>query len=293
MASNQIALEFQEDDRHSDLRRALTWRGMTAEHIDISATREYSFALVGSAHYVALHDLVLRDGETRLQDTAPIARLDLRDSLTFVPQGAHVSGWSVLTRRPNSFTALYYDPEILAEELQDKTPAGDGRPMLYFDEPALRATLGKLQAVLDAPETVDAVYAETLGLLAILEVDRAQRQTQRPRVPDSGRLSVRQERLVRDYVAANLHRAISLQELADVAQLSRFHFGRACKRTLGLSPHGFVLHWRLEKAKLALLASDAPVAEIAALAGFASHAEFSRTFRKATGLTPSQFRRVG
>lgn len=292
MVTSQIALQFREDDGQSDLRCALTWRGFTAEHIDIRASHEYSYALVGSAHYVALHDIVLNDGETRLQDAAPISRLDLRDTLTFVPKGAPVSGWSRLARRQNGFTAVYYDPEIVAEELQGRPALTDGRPMLYFDEPALRATLSKLQAALKATAAVDAVYAETLGLLAILEIDRVQRRVQGPGIPESGGLSTRQERLVRDFVAENLHRAISLQELAEVAQLSRFHFGRACKRSLGLSPHQFVLHCRLEKAKLALQGSDAAVAEVAALAGFSSHAEFSRCFRKANGLTPRQFRRL-
>ena len=69
-------------------------------------------------------------------------------------------------------------------------------------------------------------YLETLGLLAAIETDRLQRAKVYPR-PTPGRLGLQQERILRDYIDDKLDQKLSLSTLADLLDLSRFHFGRS------------------------------------------------------------------
>jgi AraC family transcriptional regulator len=290
MSPNAVELEFR-DDGPLEGRSAWSWRGLSAEHIRIDGPSEYDYKWVGSACYIALHDLRLVDGETALDGAAPFRLLDLRDRMTFLPEGCAISGWSRLMRRSNAFTAVYYDPALVPEELETHRSTPALAPIIYFENAALRSTLKKIKGLLLDPLQSDEVYAETLGLLVALEVDRLQKLDKR-RAPESGRLSTAQERLVNEYIHENINRSLSLGELAGVVRLSRFHFARAFKKTVGSPPHQFVLSCRVQRAKEALHNSDAPLKEIAARLGFNGSRQFSETFRKVTGFTPLQYRRA-
>jgi AraC family transcriptional regulator len=102
--------------------------------------------------------------------------------------------------------------------------------MVYFQDPGLQGTLAKIEALLKQPAETDAAYGETLSMLPAIEIDRLQKRGSNLLIPESGRLSVAQDRLVRDYIAENLHANISLSDLAGLVQLSRFHFARSRRR---------------------------------------------------------------
>jgi AraC family transcriptional regulator len=164
------------------------------------------------------------------------------------------------------------------------------KPLLYFDDAALRTTLTKLQSVLLQTSAADSVYVETLALTAAIELSRLQFPISAEDM-DKGKLSKRHERLVLDYISDHLDRNITLSELAASTGLSRFHFARSFKASTGLPPHQFVLICRIEQAKRALIDGDQPLSEIARSSGFGSYSQFAIAFRRLTGTTPSQFRR--
>jgi AraC family transcriptional regulator len=284
-----VSVEFRDDVPLRPTRSAGVWRGLSAEYVDIQGPREFGYRWQGSSHYLALHDIRLVGGETRLEGAEPVQLLDLRDRMTFVPAGGEITGWSRLAERQNSYLAVYYDPSILLEEFDGRYSMRDARPLLYFDDAGLRSTLVKIKALLNDPSP-DELYGETLGLLAAIEVDRLQTGVE-VQVRESGKLSAGQERVVREYIEENLLRDISLDELAGLAQLSRFHFVRAFKKSTGWPPHQFILRQRVERAKRRLSTSAEPIHSIAGALGFGSAAQFSGTFGKITGCSPSQFRR--
>jgi len=288
---DEVALEFHDGiEPPRDMNRRVTWRGFSAQTITIEGPRGFDYRWAGAAHYLALHDIQLADGEIALEGLPESTQADLRDLMTFVPGGCDVSGWSKLRARRNQFIAVYYDPAILPEEL-DARIGGTERPMLYFDDPALRSTLSKLQGLLVNPGPIDAIYSETLGLTAAIELARLQFNGPGVPAPESGRLGTAQAKLVLEFIEENLHRDISLSDLADLAGLSRFHFARAFKRTTGLSPYRFILSGRVERAKSSLANSDKSMFEISQSLGFGNQGQFAAAFRKLAGTTPSQFRR--
>ena len=94
-----------------------------------------------------------------------------------------------------------------------------------------------------------------------------------------------------DYIGANLEGDLSLERMAMIACLSRFHFARAFRQAVGQSPHRYVSAKRLERAKALLIHGDRPLVDIALALSFSSQANFARAFMQATGLAPGQYRR--
>jgi AraC family transcriptional regulator len=95
---------------------------------------------------------------------------------------------------------------------------------------------------------------------------------------------------VLDYIEANLEGNLSLERMATIACLSRYHFARAFKQAVGQSPHRYVSAKRLERAKALLIHGDRPLVDIALALSFSSQANFTRAFKQATGQAPGQYR---
>ncbi|WP_313760249.1 AraC family transcriptional regulator [Rhizobium sp.] len=107
----------------------------------------------------------------------------------------------------------------------------------------------------------------------------------------SGGLAPWQVARVKRYVEDNMSRTGASDELAELARLSTSYFSTAFKASFGLSPHSYVIAQRVERAKQLMLSTDAPLCEIALDCGLADQAHLSRIFRRATGTTPSAWRR--
>jgi AraC family transcriptional regulator len=96
-----------------------------------------------------------------------------------------------------------------------------------------------------------------------------------------------------DYLRGNLHRAVKLDELADVACFSEFHFHRIFTAVSGETLNNFTNRLRLEKAARLLRYSEQSLTDIALDCGFSSSATFSRAFRSGYDTSPRQFRKSG
>lgn len=104
-----------------------------------------------------------------------------------------------------------------------------------------------------------------------------------------GGLDPRALKRVRAYIEENVGAAVSLEDLARVAGVSRFHFARQFRASTGESPMGFLLRARVERGKARLRERDATVSRIATELGFADQSHFTRTFRRLVGTSPKRF----
>lgn len=96
---------------------------------------------------------------------------------------------------------------------------------------------------------------------------------------------------VLDHIAAHYAVEVSTEDLARRAGLSPFHFSRLFKKTIGQTPHQFLIAYRIEQAARMLSDRDRPLADIALSCGFADQAHFARSFKKLRGCTPKEFRK--
>ncbi|OCC25507.1 hypothetical protein MB02_02400 [Croceicoccus estronivorus] len=86
--------------------------------------------------------------------------------------------------------------------------------------------------------------------------------------------------------------APSIAELASLCGLSRFHFMRCFRETMGTGPGAFVRQARITRAKAMLAADERPLAEIARDLGYSGLPAFSSAFHKATGRSPGAYRAI-
>ncbi len=83
--------------------------------------------------------------------------------------------------------------------------------------------------------------------------------------------------------------SLSLDALAAESALPKARFLRAFKRLVGISPHAYQVHLRVDHARR-LLAARVPVADAAASAGFFDQSHFHRHFKRLHGVTPARYR---
>jgi AraC family transcriptional regulator len=106
-----------------------------------------------------------------------------------------------------------------------------------------------------------------------------------------GGLATWQARRTLAHIEANLASKMDIDDLANVVALSRSHFARAFKRSLGFSPMEYVVVRRVERAKAMISGTREPLAEVALACGFADQAHLNRRFRDIVGISPGRWRR--
>jgi AraC-like DNA-binding protein len=94
------------------------------------------------------------------------------------------------------------------------------------------------------------------------------------------------------YAEANLSKRPSVEELATIAGMSVYQLDRRMRRVFGLKTGQWVLKSRIGYASAILIDTDTPVADVAIEAGYVDQSSFSRQFRRSTGLTPSEYRKL-
>ena len=105
-----------------------------------------------------------------------------------------------------------------------------------------------------------------------------------------GGLPPRALRRVREYIEAHLEETISIEALAGIGRLSKYHFARAFKQSEGLTPHDYLLQCRVRRAQELLANTDLSLAEIALASGFSDQSHCARRFREHVGITPRSYR---
>jgi len=94
------------------------------------------------------------------------------------------------------------------------------------------------------------------------------------------------------WIDAHAHESIDLCTVASRVDLSPFHFLRLFKKIVGVSPHQYLVRARLRRAARALAADTRPITDLALDVGFADLSNFVRTFHRAAGVSPRDFRRA-
>jgi AraC-like DNA-binding protein len=106
-----------------------------------------------------------------------------------------------------------------------------------------------------------------------------------------GGLTPRALERLSEYIEAHSTDNIELEALAIMAGLTKWHFARAFKQSIGVPQHFYLIQRRLERAQELLAESDLSLAQIALESGFDDQSHFFRCFRMFFGVTPRSFRR--
>ena len=178
------------------------------------------------------------------------------------------------------YRMIYLDREVLEQVTGD---AGWSFDQAVRHDAGRAAQVGqRLQALwyCDTPLAFDSLLAELIELVRPdARVARQARQEARPRFSE-----------VTDFLRANLDRSLRLDDLAQVAGLSPFHFLRQFRAQHHVTPQQMLMAYRMHDAKRRLAAGEA-AAQVAAATGMVDQAHLTRSFARRYGVTPGRYQR--
>jgi len=273
------------------VRRRARWHGISAEIHCIGPREPYEArgrypvpALTFCEHGRR------KDGESRIEGSPTSTVRNVHRRMLFSPAGAEIWTWSVPIV-PTTATTIIFEPQASIFDGVLGSAGLDLPPRAMFEDPAIFTTALKLKALVESPGLHGALYAETVGLMLVLELLRAAARNQPPGSAMKGGLAAWQQRTVREYIEDNLCDDLSLKVLGELARITPEHFCRAFRQSFGTPPHRYVVERRVERAKSLLADGRLSITDVALAAGFGGSAQFARAFRKYVGCSPMDFRR--
>ncbi|MDI3561790.1 AraC family transcriptional regulator [Bradyrhizobium sp. Arg816] len=291
VAANAIHPVVEISPSEAVARLTVTGHGMAAESV-----RSTSRGKIQHHYRARMHMLVMyekgerRDGETFVEGLPRSSLRNLERKLTFVPAGREFHDWHEPQGSHMRLMYFYFEPEKLnALSKRGITDLPDA-PRLLFEDETLWHTALKLKTFVESPAG-DPIYFGSLGTLLIHEVARFTCGMPSVQPQLQGGLAPWQQRIVTAYIQEHLNERIPICTLAKLARLSPYHFCRVFKRSLGMPPHRYQTNRRVEYAKLLLANRAGSMTEIGRAVGFGSPNAFATAFRKATGITPTDYRR--
>jgi AraC family transcriptional regulator len=273
-------------------RISASWDGVSAETAQFVGNSPFDYRFCAPVHLLIAWERAVRSaGETSVGRSVKSSRHDFSGTLSLVPAGDEYCGTFVPRVCPRA-AYIYLSPKTLVEDGDLDFTKVSLRPRLFFENAALWASATKLSGLVENPGTASRLYAETLARVLLLELLRFEQGGAAMPKAARGGLAAWQVRRARDFIEEHVTEQISLSELARLTRLSPIHFCRAFKRSVGLPPHQYQLRRRIERSKTLLADPTHSVTSIALECGFSLPGSFATAFRKATGVTPSAFRRA-
>jgi len=202
-----------------------------------------------------------------------------RGSMLVLPPGLiHSDSFPTAT----TFVAAEIDSTVLDRLRELGTPLTESTLLAPDDARELGA---RIQRELTQPDATSPLILESILLNAVGYA--ARRSPPRPaRRPTTWLLHAR------DLLHDRAHDALRLSEVADAVGVHASRLSREFRRFFGVVPGEYLRRLRINVAARQLTESDTSIAAIAAAAGFSDQAHFSRAFRRVTGQSPRDYRRV-
>jgi AraC-like DNA-binding protein len=214
-------------------------------------------------------------------------RLNLRrvtnsSTLLFEPGETHVTQ---PTTGPQDFQVLFFTLETMRQYAEEMGIKGQlhFNPAFSTDEEVLLSCKRMQAAILDEVTEFElqSRLAECVGMLLTHQAERRM-----PEMSSPGRQPLMR---ARDFLFDQYAHALSLDEIAGIAGLSRFHFLKAFTAQFGLTPHAYQIHLRIERS-LPLLRQGMSLTHVAETMGFNDQSHFIRHFKRIMGVTPGQYK---
>jgi len=187
---------------------------------------------------------------------------------------------------PASFWMMQADPAMLQAAASEITDKPMGLP--YFELVVLDIKLIQIYQRLHYTVAQAASQLEQNSILLLLLTQLISRYAQARPIIRSLKAARPAVLRVRDFLQVHYADDVALEQLADLAQLSRFHLCRVFRKEMGVSPHVYQRQVRIDRAK-ALLTRRRPIAEVASETGFYDQTHFNWHFKRLVGVTPGSY----
>jgi AraC family transcriptional regulator len=272
-------------------RRLANWGVIQADVVRVTRRETFEYGFLARRHLLIAYERAERqDGETLIEGLPKSTLREFSRKLSLVPAGHRFHGWQtprVLTR----LTYFYIDRQDPLSDPESPNACRAIRPRLFFFDQAIWDTALKLKAEVGNADPGSRQYAEALGIALMHELFRLERANIAAARTVRGGLPAWQQKRLAEFIEVHLAEHIPLAALAELVDLSLYHFARAFTQSFGMPPHRY--HWarRMDRARSLLRIPALSVTQIGSRIGFCETSSFTRAFRRFTGLTPSEYRR--
>lgn len=175
----------------------------------------------------------------------------------------------------------------LINEISSVDPAHiEIKEKFNFSDPLIqnicRTLLQELQAGDGKP------FAEMLGKTLAMHILRSYSTLPPVRELPEKKLTESQMSHLNDYIYDCLPDKITIETMAECVGFSSYYFARLFKLTTGITPHQYLIHWRVQHAKSLLLKTNLTISQVAEAAGFADQSHLTKQMKRLLGVTPHQ-----
>ena len=167
-------------------------------------------------------------------------------------------------------------------------------PQIGFQSRHIRHIAMSLLSELNEANVVGRLYADSLALGLAMQLIRRYSSLKDIQIGHGGMAPHRLRKaigLIDHHLAVEDEGRVALRVIAKEVGMSYFHFSRAFKQSMGMTPTNYIAERRIERAKKLMQETDLPISEIALRSGFSSQSHFTTSFRRLAGVTPRSFRK--
>jgi AraC family transcriptional regulator len=272
-------------------RHSAAWSGLFVETMQAMQHSPLEYRFRAPCHLLIVVERGERsDGETFVEGLPRSTLRDFTHKLSFVPAGHEFRAWQRPRVLPRA-TFVYIDPRGPLADPALRFGEIEFKPSLFVYDRDLRETALKFKSQVENPGSMPRLYAEALGIVLTHELVRINSGAARREPVNRGGLAAWQQKRVAAYIEEHVANDISLATLAELVQLSPYHFCRSFKSSFGIPPHRYHANRRIERAKQLLADRELSVTTIGLDVGFSDTSRFSAAFHRLTGQTPSCYRR--
>jgi len=188
--------------------------------------------------------------------------------------------------------SITLEPSFVMKALQESVNPDRVELIMHRgqSDPLIREILLALKVELEAGCPFGRLYGEAMGTALAVHLLKTYTTLQSTPSPFEDGLPRHKLTQVLEYIQVHLEQDIRLADLAALTGMSQYHFCRLFKRSLGVTPHQYVMQQRIERSKRLLKQKDLAIADVALMCGFKNQSHLTTLFRKSTGTTPRSFR---
>jgi AraC family transcriptional regulator len=187
---------------------------------------------------------------------------------------------------------LYLEPTLMARLTTDVANV-DGlelMPQFKLNDPLIYQIGIALKTKLETAGVWDRLYTESMAMAISAQlIQHYSTQPLKVRNYSNGLPQMQLQHAI-DYIQAHAAQNPSITEIAQWIGMSPFYFSRLFKQSTGLTPHQYLIQYRVEQAKQLLKTTNLSVATVATQVGFVDQSHLARHFKRQVGVPPSQFR---